>query len=56
MEKKDWHAEDVETVLEALGSDRNGISEEEAKERLERYGPNELMEEKKTTPLELFLG
>ena len=56
MEKKDWHAEDVETVLEALGSDRDGISEEEAKERLERYGPNELIEEKKTTALELLLG
>jgi Ca2+-transporting ATPase len=56
LEKKDWHAEDIETVLEALGSDRGGINEEEAKERLERYGPNELREEKKTTPLELFLG
>ncbi|GAF84424.1 unnamed protein product, partial [marine sediment metagenome] len=56
MEKKDWHAEDIETVLESLSSNRSGISGEEAKERLERYGPNELREEKKITPLEIFLS
>ncbi|UCH56640.1 MAG: cation-transporting P-type ATPase [Candidatus Bathyarchaeota archaeon] len=56
MEKVDWHAEGIETVLERLGSSRYGISEEEAKERLIKYGPNELKEEKKVTPLEIFLG
>jgi len=56
LEKKDWHAEDIETVLESLSSNRSGISGEEAKERLERYGPNELKEEKKITPLEIFLS
>ncbi len=56
VEKKAWHAEEIESVLELLNSNRYGISEEEARERLERFGPNELMEEKKTTPLELFIG
>jgi len=56
MEKRIWHAEDIESILESLGSSRSGISEEAAKERLERFGPNELKEEKRTTPLELFLG
>lgn len=56
MENKDWHAKNIETVLESLSSNRSGISGEEAKERLERYGPNELREEKKVTPLEIFLS
>jgi len=56
MEKRIWHAEDIESILESLSSSRSGISEEAAKERLERFGPNELKEEKRTTPLELFLG
>lgn len=55
VEKRAWHAEDIESVLESLGSSRSGIGDEEARERLERFGPNELREEKKTTPLELFL-
>ena len=56
MENRVWHAEDIESVLESLETGRHGIGEEEARERLERYGPNELREERKTTPLELFLG
>jgi len=56
LENKDWHAKNIETVLESLSSNRSGISGEEAKERLERYGPNELREEKKVTPLEIFLS
>ncbi|MDH5791593.1 MAG: cation-translocating P-type ATPase [Candidatus Bathyarchaeota archaeon] len=56
VEKRAWHAEDIESVLESLGSSRGGIGEEEARERLERFGPNELREERRTTPFELFLG
>ncbi len=56
MEKKAWHAEDINSVLKSLGSSYRGIGEEEAHQRLERYGPNELKEERKTTPLELFIG
>lgn len=56
MENKAWHAEDIESVLKILGTNRRGIEEKDAKERLEHYGPNELKEERKTTPLELFIG
>ena len=56
MENRAWHAEDVDEVLEQLETSRSGIGEEEAERRLEVYGPNELTEEKKTTPLEIFLS
>lgn len=47
MEKKDWHSTEIEKVLSALKTSRNGITPEEAQKRLEQYGPNELKEEKK---------
>ncbi len=47
MEKTDWHATEVEDVLEALETSREGITDEEAARRLEVYGANELKEEKK---------
>ncbi|MFH0897241.1 MAG: cation-transporting P-type ATPase [Candidatus Bathyarchaeota archaeon] len=47
---------EIDSVLSSLGTSRDGISEEEAKKRLERYGPNELKEEKRTTPLEIFVN
>jgi len=50
-----WHAVEVEAVLEALETDRGGLSEEEAERRLREYGPNELREEKRVTPLQIFL-
>lgn len=40
-----WHALDIEKVLAELESDRsNGLSAQEAAQRLEQYGPNELEE------------
>ena len=56
MEKRDWHAEDIDAVYEHLGTGRDGLDGEEAQRRLEIYGPNELKEEKKVTPLELLIG
>jgi Ca2+-transporting ATPase len=48
---------DKASVLESLGSDEKvGLSSEEAKRRLERFGPNELKETEKTTLWEMFLG
>ena len=55
-EDRAWHAADVESVLESLGTGLKGLGEEEAQRRLEEYGPNELREEKRVTPLELFVG
>jgi len=56
MERDAWHAVDTEQVLESLGTSQDGLSSEEAQRRLEEYGPNELREEKRVTPLELFVG
>jgi Ca2+-transporting ATPase len=50
-----WHSVDFKTALEALNTSTFGLSEEEAKLRLEKYGPNELKEEKRVTPIELFI-
>ncbi len=50
-----WHQKDVNTVIEDLSSSIHGLSSDEAKKRLEEYGPNELKEGKKKTPLGMFL-
>ena len=47
MEKKDWHSTEIDGVLSALETSREGISDEEAAKRLQEYGPNELKEEAK---------
>lgn len=56
MEREAWHAIEIESVLESLGTSRRGLSEEEARRRLEEYGPNELREEKRVTPFQIFIG
>ncbi len=56
MKELPWHAVEIEEVFEALETDRGGLSEEEAERRLREYGPNELREEKRVTPLQIFLG
>ena len=48
MEDIDWHANEVGDVLEALGTSRGGITDEEAARRLKEYGANELTEEEGT--------
>ena len=47
MEKQNWHSIELEDVLLNLETSREGITEEEAHQRLEKYGPNELKEEGK---------
>ena len=45
----------VEELLKILSSSRSGLSVDEARERLERFGPNAL-EEKKVSPILKFLS
>ncbi len=53
---KAWHALPVEQTLDAFHTDaERGISDEEARTRLEQYGPNKLPEKKKRGPLLRFL-
>jgi Ca2+-transporting ATPase len=53
---KTWHSKSIETVLEELQTDPLGLKEEEVKQRLEKYGLNELKETKRTTALQIFLN
>ena len=50
-----YYAMETEEALSSLQTGPEGLSEEEAKRRLEEFGPNELREEKRVTPLSIFL-
>jgi len=47
---------ETEELMKALKASEKGLSEEEAKRRLQEFGPNELVERKRVTPLQIFLG
>ncbi len=51
----EFHAMSGEETLSALGSSERGLTSEEAAKRLNRYGPNELSEGRKLSPLRIFL-
>ena len=51
----EFYAMSGEETLSALGSTEQGLTSEEAMERLARYGPNELSEGRKISPLRIFL-
>jgi Ca2+-transporting ATPase len=46
---------EVDEVLKELGVNREGLSSQEALERLKRYGPNEIKKVKRRTALHMFL-
>ena len=52
---EDAYSRSVEEVLEALGSSLSGLSEEEARRRLEKYGYNELMAEKRVSAFSIWV-
>lgn len=51
-----WARMSVKEVLNELKTSENGLNSEEAARRLETYGKNELVEEKKAGPLRMFLA
>ena len=51
-----WHTLKVEKVFKKLGSRIEGLSNSEAKERLIKYGYNEIKEKKKRSSITLFLN
>ena len=55
MDGRQWHQKRGEDVLAEVGSSGRGLTTEEALRRLHRFGPNELVEKKKKTPLTIFL-
>lgn len=50
-----WYAKDIEAVFKSFGVDERGLSKEEAKKRLEKYGPNELPKKKSFSAIKIFL-
>jgi magnesium-transporting ATPase (P-type) len=51
-----WHSENIKAVFESLETVADGLSIEEIKKRLTRYGPNRLPEGKKRGPLLRFFS
>lgn len=54
-QNQSFHSSKVEDALTALESEFTGLEEQEAKNRLEKYGPNEIAEKKKQSLIVLFL-
>ena len=53
---RNWWQLDIQEIISSLETDlTNGLSSSEAKDRLEKYGPNQLKEKKKQTALDIFL-
>ncbi len=53
--KKDWYSRPLEEVYEKLDTSSEGLSEKEAKKRLDEYGKNEIEKEEEISPVEIFL-
>ncbi|MFA5349205.1 MAG: HAD-IC family P-type ATPase [Candidatus Paceibacterota bacterium] len=51
-----WHATNIKEIFSVLDSNSNGLSNQEALDRLNKYGKNILPEEKKYSKIKLFLG
>ena len=49
------HSVELETLYQELESSPQGLSQQEAEERLQRFGPNQLQEKKKKTTFQRFL-
>jgi Ca2+-transporting ATPase len=54
LKEKKWHNLDIAQVIKSWDSRLEGLTREEAEERLLQYGPNELREEKKVSPWALL--
>ena len=52
---KPWHAMKIEEVFQELNVSRDGLSSQEARERLAKYGYNEIRKVKRRTALHMFL-
>jgi Ca2+-transporting ATPase len=52
----EWQSMEKQKVLESLNATEAGLSTEEAERRLEKFGPNELVEKEGVSTLQIFLG
>ncbi len=53
--EEQWHNLSIDKVLEILGAHRSGLSEDEARKRIARYGQNVLKGKRKSSPVIVFL-
>lgn len=51
-----WHSQSVDEVMEDLGTSEDGLSGDEAEERLDKYGPNEIATGEEIHPLKIFIS
>src|SRR3990170_4513306 len=51
----EFYKADIQDIFKELGSNEKGLSSDEAKARLEKFGYNRLEEKKKVSPILLFL-
>lgn len=56
MENNQYYNLKVEEVFDKLESSQEGLTQEEAQKRLEKYGKNELQAGKETSKLEMFIN
>ena len=54
VEQHEWHALEAQEVLDHLRVEGNGLTTEDAKKRLEQYGPNQLREAPRPTFLHML--
>ena len=55
MTNEPYYSKSVSQALEAQQADQKGLSDQQARSRLEQYGPNKLSEGKKKSALQIFL-
>jgi P-type Ca2+ transporter type 2C len=53
---KPWHSMETEELFKELATSANGLTQQEASERLEKLGLNEIKKEKGKSPIKLFLS
>lgn len=56
MEQKAWHSISIEEVLSSLGTTLDGLTDDEAGLRLQKFGRNEMIAEEKPDPFRMLLG
>ncbi len=56
MAAEDWHSQSSSEVLAKFRTSRDGLTKVDAQHRLEKYGPNELVETPQKSPLRIFLA
>lgn len=53
---KSWHSKTLEETMSELNVTKDGLTSQQAQERLKKYGTNELVAKKRKSALQMFLG